>query len=435
MKRKIDNQLADWRASGAQKPLIVVGARQVGKTFSISRFCAREFESSIELNLMDRPDVIELFREVVPIREKIARLELLLDRKIDPERTILFFDEAQESEDIIAALKFFAEADEPYKIICAGSLLGVKINRFTKSFPVGKVEIIHLHPMDFEEYLLALGQRPLIDEIRSCFNECRMMSGPLHEKCLKLYRNYLCVGGMPEAVADMVAKNQDILLFNTKVPQSIYETYLKDMNKYIVSPLEASRIEAVYTSVPAQLGNKSDKFQYSAIRRGARGASYSSALDWLASSEMVYRSTMVAKPERPLKGFEKDGFFKLYLNDTGLLLSILRLKLSEVMLDGDYSYKGIIAENYVASQLVASDVPLHYWRSDYSAEVDFLIDTNEGIMPVEVKAGSHKRSASLLSYREQFSPICSVKLSTLNFGLVDGIRSVPLYAAFCLAQL
>lgn len=191
-KRRIDGQLADWRAGGARKPLIIVGARQVGKTFSISRFCASGFESSIELDLAERPDVVELFREAAPIREKVSRLELLLDRKIDPERTILFFDEAQESEDVIAALKFFAEADEPYKVICAGSLLGVRINRFTKSFPVGKVEVVHLHPMDFEEYLLALGQKPLIDEIRSCFNACSAMPGPLHGKCLRLYRNYLC---------------------------------------------------------------------------------------------------------------------------------------------------------------------------------------------------------------------------------------------------
>ena len=434
MKRKIYSRLKEWKDAGAKKPLLLIGARQIGKTYTASEFCEREFQKFHVFNLLDRADIVALFAEKINTEEKIHKLELIVGEKIDFENTILFFDEVQESEPLISALKYFAESKTAYKILCAGSLLGVKLKRFGSSFPVGKVEMLDMFPMDFEEYLLAYDESDLADEIRYCFQNSSAMSAPLHEKCLRRFREYLCVGGMPEAVANIVSENGDILRFNTKIPGDIYRAYLNDMNRYIVSPLEASRIDAVYHSIPSQLGNQSRKFQYAKIRQGARGRSYASALEWLVAGGMAYRCAAVSKPETPLKGHADEDQFKLYLNDPGILCSLLGLRLSEIMLDGNFQYKGVLTESYVAGQFAAGGIPLYYWRSDNTAEVDFLLDTPAGISPVEVKAGENKRSLSMEVYRKRFSPERLYRISANNFGMMRSIVSVPLYAAHLLPE-
>ena len=432
MKRKVYQDLLAWKEGGASKPLLVVGARQTGKTYIIERFCESEFENYLEFNLFDRADVVSIFKENINTQEKIDRLELLVGHKIDFENTIIFFDEVQESEEIISACKFFAESKTNYKIICAGSLLGVKINRFKKSFPVGKVNRLSVFPMDFEEFLWASSKELLANQIRSCFLTNEKMAFALHEELLRMYRSYLYVGGLPEAVADFVKKDRDVLLFNTRILDEVRASYVSDMNKYINSPSESARIEAVHDSVPVQLTNASKKFMYSKVRKGTKGRDYVSPLEWLVSSKMVYQSNMVEKPLMPLKGYEKEGFFKLYLNDSGLICSALGIQANAVMLDQDFAYKGILAENYVAGQLVASGEPLFYWRSENTAEVDFLLSGDEGIIPVEVKAGKRVDSPSLRVYQASYSPPYMIRVSTKNFAFENGIKSVPLYAAFCL---
>jgi predicted AAA+ superfamily ATPase len=410
---------------------MVIGARQVGKTYIIEEFCEKEFPRSLVFNLFDRADIVSMFSEPVNTEEKIKKLELLTGEKIDFENTILFFDEVQQSEELVAALKYFAESETNFKIICAGSLLGVKIRRFSMPFPVGKVEMLHMGPMDMEEVLLANGEALLIQEIKDCYKNNQNIAKALHEKCLNYYRAYLCSGGMPEAVWNMTENGNDVLLFDSSILSNIRDSYLSDMNKYVAGAAESTKIEAVYRSIPAQLGNKANKFQYSEVKRGARGRDFSSAIDWLASSGMVCICTKVSAPNMPLKGFEEDGFFKVFLNDAGILCSLLGVRLSEIMLDADFHYKGVIVENYVACQFAASGIPLHYWKSKNTSEVDFLIDTAEGIVPVEVKSGKNKASASLELYRERFRPPFAIKIRTGNFGFSAGIKSVPLYAAFC----
>jgi predicted AAA+ superfamily ATPase len=435
MKRKMTARLAAWKAAGAKKPLMIIGARQIGKTYTVEEFCRNEWPSYKVFNLMDRLDVVELFEERINTEEKIRRLEYMLGETIDFTNTILFFDEIQESEPLIAALKYFAESETPYKIICAGSLLGVKLKRFGSSFPVGKVEMVDMFPMDFEEYLLAFGEEGLAGEISRCFEARVQMSKPLHEKCLRRYLEYLCVGGMPEAVANLVQKEGDVLQFDVEVPRNIYRSYLNDMHRYIISPLEASRIDAVYHSIPSQLANRSRKFQYAKIRQGARGRSYESALEWLVASGMVYRSVAVTNPTHPLKGYAEEDTFKLYLNDPGVLSSLLGIRFSEIMLDGDYPFKGILTESYVAGQLASAGIPLFYWRSENTAEVDFLIDIPQGIAPLEVKSGENKRSASMTVYRDRFAPKTMFRISERNFGANNGIVSLPLYAVHLLPRL
>jgi predicted AAA+ superfamily ATPase len=411
---------------------MLIGARQVGKTYLVREFCKKEYGEYIEFNLSDRADIVNLFKENINTQKKIDRLQLLIGKHIDFKNTVLFFDEVQESEDAISMLKFFAESETDYKIICAGSLLGVKINRFKKSFPVGQVEKLHLYSMDFEEFLMAGNDELLIEEIRSCYEEGRAISASIHDLCLEQYRSYLCTGGMPAAVINFMENERDILRFNSNILTDIRTDYLSDMSKYINTPIENTRIEAVYKSLPSQLGNQSKKFKYSAVRKGAKSREYQSALDWLVASEMVACCSQVSLPSKPLKGFEKEGFFKLFMNDIGLLGNALGILFSDILLNSNLPYKGVIAENYVASQLVASGHPLFYWRSNSDAEIDFLIETPEGIIPIEVKAGDHKHSASLRSYTQKFNPPLSVRLTTRNFGMTNNIKSVPLYAAFCI---
>jgi len=313
-------------------------------------------------------------------------------------------------------------------------LLGVKLKRFHKSFPVGKVEMLDMFPMDFEEFLWAMGQEQLAGEIRSCFAANRTMLPPLHEKCLKFFRIYLCSGGMPEAVLDMVEKEGDVLLFRKNILNNIYHAYLYDMSKYILSVLESARIEAIYNSVPSQLSNQSNKFQYAKVKKHARARDYESAMDWLISSRMIYAGKAVSRPESPLAGFQIPDVMKLYSNDTGLLCSQLGVRLPDLILDADFQYKGVIVENYIATQLSALQIPLFYWREESKYEIDFLIDTADGIIPVEVKSGKNNRSASMDIYMKRYSPDYCIRMTANNFGYTNGVKSVPLYAAFCLTS-
>lgn len=432
MKRKIYNSLIQWKNNEINIPLMIVGARQIGKTYIIKEFCEKEFKENIYINLLEHPEVIEIFEQEINIEEKFNKFQLYLNKNIDLEKTIIFFDEIQESEKLISALKYFCESEKPYKIICAGSLLGVKLNRFHSSFPVGKVRILYMQPMDFEEFLLANTSELMIEEIRKCYNEMKPMDNVLHEKLLNLYRLYLCVGGMPDAVKDIIDKNQNILVFKKQIIDDIIYSYLNDMNKYVISNSEAVKIESIYKSIPIQLGNTSNKFQYGKVEKGARSRDYETALSWLISSNMVYKCNLLNKVEIPPKAFANENFFKLYLSDTGLLVSLLEIKYNEIMLDRPFIYKGIIAENYVANQLIGKNYSLYYWDSNNKSEIDFVIYNDDGLIPVEVKAKDKTISKSLNIYMNRYNPPYGIRVSAKNFGYENNIKSIPLYAVFCI---
>ena len=430
MERKIYQELLDWKNTNMQKPLMVIGARQVGKTYIIKEFCEKEFKEYVYINLLEQAEIIKIFKEEINTAEKFNRMKIYLDKDIDLENTIIFFDEIQESEELISALKYFNESEEPYKIICAGSLLGVKLKRMHSSFPVGKVKMLNMYPMDFEEFLIANGSQGLRDEIKKCYENNIPMDSVLHEKALNLYRLYLCIGGMPEAVNNFLVNEKDILKFDKTIIEDIYNSYLNDMNKYVANKFEASKIEEIYKSIPSQLGNMSNKFQYGKISSNARKRDYETALSWLLSSTMVHKCCVLKKPEIPPLGFVIDDHFKLYLSDIGILLNMLRVKYNDVILDNLLQYKGIIAENYVATQLVASNNPLIYWESGNTAEIDFIIYNDDGIIPVEVKANDNVGSQSLNVYMKRYNPKYAIRISTKNFGFENNIMSIPLYAAF-----
>lgn len=432
LKRKIYEELLYWKSNEIKTPLMIIGARQIGKTYIITEFCKNEFENYIYLNLFEHPEIIKIFAQEINTDEKFSRMKLYLNKQIDLENTIIFFDEIQESEELISALKYFSESELPYKIICAGSLLGVKLNRFHASFPVGKVRMLDMHPMDFEEFLLACESQLLIDEIYKCYNEMIPIDEVLHEKLLKLYRLYLCIGGMPEAIKNFISNNKDILDFRTFIISDIVTSYLNDMNKYVINDMEAVRIETIYKSIPNQLGNTSNKFQYSKINKSARSREYQSSLDWLLSSGMVCKCFLLNAIQVPPKAFISEDDFKLYLSDVGILTSLLEIKSSDIILDKSFIYKGVIAENYVANQLLCNKYSLYYWNSTNTAEVDFVIYTDDGMVPIEVKAKDNVTSKRLNIYVKRFNPKYSIRISAKNFGYQNGIKSVPLYAVFCI---
>lgn len=433
MKRKIYNELIKWKKEDINTPLMVIGARQIGKTYTIDEFCKNEFINYIYINLLNNKEIIEIFKENINTEEKIKKMELSLGHTIDYENTIIFFDEIQESEELINALKFFCESKVSYKIICAGSLLGVKINRFHSSFPVGKVRIINMYPMNFEEFLWAMDYEIAIPEIKRCYQENVKMSDSIHEKLLNYYRMFLCVGGMPRMVLSL-KETQKILEVDKSIASNIYKEYLMDMNKYVTNVTEGIKNETIYNSIPSQLANLSNKFQYGKINNNARKRDYETSLDWLISSKMVLRSNLVKKVEIPLKAYIDDDYFKLYLSDIGLLVSILEIRYNDIMLNKEFMYKGVLAENYVATELIHNYETLYYWQSENRAEIDFLINAKDGIIPIEVKANTNNNSKSLNLYMEKYKPSFAIRISSKNFGFENNIKSVPLYATFCISE-
>ena len=433
MKRKIYEKLLDWKNNNINTPLMVIGARQVGKTYIINEFCKNEFEKFIYINLLDHLEIVKIFKEDISTADKFRKLQMIIDKQIDIEKTIIFFDEIQESEELISSLKYFCENEEPFKIICAGSLLGVKINRFHSSFPVGKVIMINMYPMSFEEFIIATMPETgesLINEIRKCYENDEEMIGPLHVKLMDLYRTYLCVGGMPNCINNYIENNKEILKFDKQIIQNIISSYLKDMKKYVINSFETARIEEIYQTIPSQLENTSRKFQYSKIKKGARSKEYESALNWLYSSTMVHRCTSLNSINIPPKAYMDTETFKIFLSDVGILSSLLEINFSEILLDKPFLYKGILAENYVAQEFIQNNISLYYWKSKSDAEIDFILYNESGLIPIEVKSSDNVKAKSLGVYIKRFNPSYAIRISSKNFGFVNNIKSVPLYATF-----
>lgn len=433
MIRNIYKQLLQWKKENINMPLMVIGARQVGKTYIIREFCEKEFSKNIYINLLEHSEIVNLFKEKISTEEKFIKLQLILNISIDIENSIIFFDEIQESEELISSLKYFCENEKPFKIICAGSLLGVKINRFNSSFPVGKVQMINMYPMSFDEFILAnmpeMG-KVLIDEIKKCYNENKNMDSVLHEKLINLYRIYICIGGMPACVDNYLKCTNDILKYNKEIIKNIINAYLNDMNKYVYNSFEATRIEDIYKTIPAQLENSSRKFQYSKIKKGARSKDYESALKWLYSSNLIHKCTALNSINIPPKAYIDNESFKLFLSDIGILTSLLELKYNEIILDNKFLYKGILAENFVAQEFISNNISLYYWKSKSDAEVDFVIYNDDGLIPIEVKSSENTKSKSLKVYIDRYNPKYAIRVSSKNFGFENNIKSVPLYATF-----
>lgn len=428
MKRKIMKWLVDWKNSSNRKPLILQGARQVGKTYSALIFGKKYYDSVVYFNFENNSELIKIFERDLEPERIIRELSINSGKSIFKEKTLIFFDEIQACERALTSLKYFNENANEYHIIAAGSLLGVAVNREQYSFPVGKVDLKTLYPLDFEEFLMAVNEEKLIELIKESFEKNIELS--MHNKAMDLYKTYLVVGGMPAVVKEYIDKKDfDFVLATQK---SINDSYVADMAKY-ATPHETTRIMATFNSIPAQLAKENKKFQYKVIKSGARAHEYETPVEWLRTSGVILKCTKCNEGKLPLAAYSDFNSFKVYITDTGLLCSKFGIPANAVLSDSIAfnDFKGALTENYVCFSLNANGYIPYYWESKGSAEVDFLIQDKDGyIIPIEVKAAEHVRAKSLQQYIKKYQPKYAIRVSGKNFGFENGIKSIPLYATF-----
>lgn len=432
MKRKFLEELKDWKDRNIKEPLMIVGARQTGKTYIIDEFCRDNYEKYLYLNFEDISKLSSVFEHTLVPKEIINQIEILIEEKIDVDKTVIFFDEIQICEKAITSLKYFCEAEENYRIITAGSLLGVKLHRFESSFPVGKVRILNMYPMDFEEFLWAIGEENLSKEIRICFTNKRPMSDILHEKAIRYYTDYLYVGGMPQAILNYIEHERNSMLFERIIHNSIITAYIADMRKYTISGAETIKINEIYDSIPKQLAKENTKFKYNLVKPTANKRDYALPLDWLVASSLVYKANKLERPETPLRVFIDNTNFKIYLNDVGLLSTLANVSYQDIQLNQNNIFKGALTENYVAQELKSKQIDLIYYKPTQTMEIDFVIAKENQVIPIEVKAGEHIKSRSMSNYILKHNPPYAIRISARNFGFTNHIYSIPLYAVFCL---
>jgi len=431
MERKISKYLLEWKRSAYRKPLILQGARQTGKTYSILAFGRDQYDNVAYFNFETHPDLSRSFDESIEPAYLIPILSRICGQTIIKDQTLIIFDEVQLCERALTSLKYFCELAPEYHIIAAGSLLGVAVNRETFSFPVGKVDMKTLYPMDFEEYLTAFGETELIFRIKECFNLNVEMPFALHTAALSYYRQYLVVGGMPECVEKYLATSDLTLLRHSQT--MILRSYLSDLSKYNKEN-EIKKTRLVYDNITVQLSKKNTRFQYKLIKSGARAAEFENAIEWLVLSGIITRIHRVEHPTKSLDNYRNIDDFKIYVSDVGLLCAKKNIFASDILhlFDSLSDFKGGMVENYVCNQLISNGYQCFYWISERGAEIDFIIEHEGNIIPIEVKAAENTKAKSLNMYINQFKPLYAMKISTKNFDFGNGKKSIPLYAVFCL---
>ncbi len=431
MYRKIMQFLEAWKESEYRKPLILQGARQVGKTYSILEFGRTYYENVAYFNFETSPKLAETFEENINPDYLIPVLSHIAGKTIVREKTLIVFDEVQLCERALTSLKYFCEDAPDYHIIAAGSLLGVAVNRVKFSFPVGKVDMKTLYPMDMEEFMLALGEEFLVEQIKKCFQTDTPLPSALHDAAMQLNRQYLVVGGMPECVMQFAQTKDYILVRHTQ--DTILASYLNDMSKYN-NLNEIKKTRLAYDSITVQLSKKNTRFQYKLIKKGGRASEFENAIEWLCLSGIVSQVYKVEQIKKPLENYRDIDAFKIYVSDLGLLAAKKDLAANDVlyMVEEINDFKGGLAENYVNVQLVINGYQTYYWESERGAEIDFVIQREGKLIPIEVKSADNTRAKSLKVYMDTYRPAYAIKLSAKNFGFEDGKKTVPLYAAFCI---
>ena len=432
MYRTAIEDLHKWKNKENKKPLIIRGARQVGKTWLMKEFGNIAYAETAYINFENNPQMKDLFAADMKIDRIITGIEIYNGRKIDPKNTLLIFDEIQEVPAALTSLKYFNENAPQYQIVCAGSLLGVALHPGT-SFPVGKVEFLDLYPLSLTEFMLAMQKGRFADLLKNGDLE---MATTFKQEYVNLLKHYYYVGGMPEAVQDF-AENCD---FNSvrDIQQRILTAYEQDFSKHAPSE-EVPRIRMLWNSIPSQLTKENKKFIYGLIKDGARAKDYEMSMLWLTDCGLVHKIHRVTKPNLPLKAYEDLKAFKLFLVDVGLLSCLVRLG-QTVLLDGDRlfnEFKGALTEQYVLQQLkTVQELGTYYWTNDRgSAEIDFLLDTGTEVIPVEVKAEKNLKAKSLKTYCEKFKPKTAVRTSMSDYKKEDWLTNIPLWAIEIIAKV
>ena len=426
MKRILYNSLLVWKSSKRRKPLLLQGARQVGKTYLVNQFGKSEYKDFIYLNFEQQPTLNTLFSEDLSPQKIINNIGLYLGRKIVPEDTLLFFDEVQAVPQVLTSLKYFYEQSPEYHIIAAGSLLGVSVGK-ENSFPVGKVNFMTLFPMSFIEYLTAFGEELLVEKLIN-LQQIEAFPEIIHNKLLTHLKTYMFLGGMPEILQDYKLNN-DIASVR-EIQNEILEAYQRDFSKY-TNKSQAIKTSEVWSSIPWQLAKEKKKFKYAEISKYSRSSTYEQSIEWLNRAGLINITNNISVPKLPLSGYIDNLKFKIYLLDTGLLGAMLKLS-SALIIEptGLFSeYNGAFTENFVASELVAGGADqLFYWTSNNEAEVDFIIEKENEIYPLEVKSGLNRNLKSLRSYADKYKPKLMYRLSPRNFVQSDDFINLPLYA-------
>lgn len=418
-------KLFKWKKSKNRKPLIIEGARQVGKTWLMKEFGRQAYSDTVYINFDSNSRMSDLFSSDLDTTRLIMGLELYVGHKINPENTLLIFDEVQEVPRALASLKYFYENAPQYHIVCAGSLLGIALHEGT-SFPVGKVDFLKLYPLSFKEFMMATGQERFVELLDK---QDFQMINSFKETYIDALKQYYFVGGMPEAVQSF-ADNKD---FNEvrDIQKRILMAYEQDFSKHAPNEI-VPKIRMIWNSIPSQLAKENKKFIYGLVREGGRAKEYETAIMWLADCGLVHKVSRVNGAGVPLKAYEDLKAFKLFVLDVGLLGCMVGLN-QRTLLDGNYlfvEFKGALTEQYVCQQLkTIEDLGVYYYTNDRgSCEVDYVIDTGELIVPVEVKAEVNLKAKSLKTFRDKFSPEISVRTSMANYKEEDWLINLPLYA-------
>ncbi|WP_456084880.1 ATP-binding protein [Leyella stercorea] len=424
MERSIYSSLKKWKESPTRKPLILQGARQVGKTYILKEFGAREYSEVVYINCDDNNDMQNMFVDY-DVDRIIRSLSAISGISIKPSTTLLILDEIQEVERGLASLKYFCEKAPEYHVAVAGSLLGITLHEGT-SFPVGKVDMLYMYPMDFEEFLLAMGKEQLVELLR---NNSWAALTPLRGMLTELLRQYYFVGGMPEAVKAYVERG-DIWEVRS-IHSKIIDAYRNDMSKHVPKQ-QVQRINMVWNSIPSQLARDNKKFIYGALRKGARANDFEIAIQWLVDSGLVHKVHRISKPVVPLKFYEDMASFKLFLLDCGLLGALSETPPEQILIGDNVfeEYKGAFTENYVLQQL--KSLPrtfVYYYSNDNSTlEIDFVVQHEAHVIPIEVKAEENLRAKSLRQFVTDNAGLHGVRFSMSDYREQDWLTNVPLWA-------
>jgi len=426
IQRTISKTLKSWKNSPTRKPLVLQGARQVGKTWLLKNFGMEEFESMAYFNFDSQPELKQFFSTTKDTKRLIQNLSLVHGKTILPEKTLVIFDEIQECNEALNTLKYFCEDSPEYCIACAGSLLGVAMSRGA-SFPVGKVDFINVHPVSFKEFL-SVSDAKLLSFLEN-IDSIEPIPDVFFNQLVEKFKVYFISGGMPEAIVALV-ENGDISLTQI-VLQNILNAYTLDFSKHVANK-DVPKINYIWTSLPSQLAKENKKFLYQTVKNGARARDYEDALLWLINAGLAYRVFLSKKPSLPLSAYDDLSCFKVYTLDIGILRRLSRLDPIAIV-EGNRlftEFKGALTETYILESLVQQFEGMpRYWSSGNMAEVDFLVQNKNEIIPVEVKSDENIRSKSLAFYRKEFSPKLSIRYSLRNLKYNDGLVNIPLFMA------
>ncbi len=431
MYRIVTEKLIKWKKDSEKQPLLIKGARQIGKTYVVRDFAEKYFKNYIEINFEKDKWARNIFYEDLSPKRILSEIEIGLHKNIGHLKdALIFFDEIQECKEAITSLKYFSEELPDLNLIAAGSLLGVSLIRNEVSFPVGKVDSINMFPMNFEEYLLATNNEKLRDLILEKYKTFSPMDEALHNMAIKEYRKFLALGGMPRPLQTYIDTNS--YLKADSILKNIFSDYLDDMEKYTTAN-ESIKIKNCYNSIPKQLGKENKNFKYSEVQKGKDKKYFGNSIHWLINSNVVLKADNIETPRVPLEIHKDENNYRIYMADQGMLRNKAKIPIESIIqIDYIDDMIGMLVENYVACEFTSKNIPLYFWRGKNQYEIEFLIEEDNKVIPVEVKNSKRVVSKSLHSFMEKYNSPYSYRISMKNFGYENKIKSVPLYAVWCI---